>query len=129
MMAAMAARVAWSRDELLGAFRLYCRRPFGKLHQRNPEIIALGRVLGRTPSAARTGRTRRHGDGGTRRKGTGPGDAGRIHIAAAVLAARREACIRSMAPARSHESCSSMDSVIQEAASSGSGDDTTISSP
>ena len=44
-------RVPWSRDELLVAFRLYCRTPFGKLHQHNPEIIELARLLGRTPSA------------------------------------------------------------------------------
>jgi hypothetical protein len=47
----MASRVPWSRDELLVAFRLYCRTPFGKLHQHNPEIIELSRSLGRTPSA------------------------------------------------------------------------------
>jgi putative restriction endonuclease len=44
-------RVPWSRDELLVAFRLYCRTPFGKLHRLNPDIIALSRALGRTPSA------------------------------------------------------------------------------
>lgn len=47
----MAKRVPWSHDELLCAFRLYCRTPFGKLHQHNPEIIELARLLGRTPSA------------------------------------------------------------------------------
>lgn len=47
----MATRVPWSWDELLVAFRLYCRTPFGKLHQRNPEIVELARTLGRTPSA------------------------------------------------------------------------------
>lgn len=41
----------WSQDELLVAFRLYCRTPFGKLHQHNPDIIELARFLGRTPSA------------------------------------------------------------------------------
>ena len=47
----MSQRKAWTRDELLAAFRLYCRTPFGKLHQRNPEIIELARLVGRTPSA------------------------------------------------------------------------------
>ncbi len=47
----MPVRVPWSRDELLVAFRLYCRTLFGKLHQHNPEIIELSRTLGRTPSA------------------------------------------------------------------------------
>ncbi|MCX5659704.1 MAG: HNH endonuclease signature motif containing protein [Planctomycetota bacterium] len=41
----------WTRDQLLVAFRLYCRTPFGKLHRGNPEIIALARLIGRTPSA------------------------------------------------------------------------------
>lgn len=47
----MAKHKNWSRDELLVAFRLYCRTPFGKLHQRNPDIIELARLLGRTPSS------------------------------------------------------------------------------
>jgi putative restriction endonuclease len=51
MMRYMAKRVLWSPDELLVAFRLYCRTPFGKLHRLNPEIIELARELGRTPSA------------------------------------------------------------------------------
>ena len=41
----------WTRDELLVCFNFYCRTPFGKLHQRNPEIIALSAALGRSPSA------------------------------------------------------------------------------
>lgn len=32
-------------------FRLYCRTSFGRLHQRNPEIIELARQIGRTPGA------------------------------------------------------------------------------
>lgn len=47
----MPSGVPWSQDELLVAFRLYCRTSFGKLHQRNPEIIELARTLRRTPSA------------------------------------------------------------------------------
>jgi putative restriction endonuclease len=47
----MANRVRWSRDELLVTFRLYCRTPFGRLHQHNPEIVELAGLLGRTPSA------------------------------------------------------------------------------
>lgn len=43
--------VNWTWDETLIAFRLYCRTPFGKLHQHNPDIIALAARLGRTPSA------------------------------------------------------------------------------
>jgi predicted restriction endonuclease len=47
----MPTRAHWSPDELLVAFRLYCRTPFGRLHQHNPEIVRLSRALGRTPSA------------------------------------------------------------------------------
>jgi len=44
-------RRAWTRDELLVAFNLYCRMPFGRLHRNNPDIIALAERLGRTPSS------------------------------------------------------------------------------
>ncbi len=42
---------SWTRDELLLAFNLYCRTPFGRLHKNNPEIILLAQKIGRTPSA------------------------------------------------------------------------------
>ena len=41
----------WTRDQALACFNLYCRIPFGKLHSRNPEIVAFADVIGRTPSA------------------------------------------------------------------------------
>jgi len=41
----------WTRDELIVAFNLYCKIPFGQIHIRNPRIIELARALGRTPSA------------------------------------------------------------------------------
>lgn len=41
----------WTRDELLLAMRLYCRLPFGRLHRRNPAVVDLALLLGRTPSA------------------------------------------------------------------------------
>jgi hypothetical protein len=44
-------RQPWTREQLLLALRLYCQTPFGKLHQRNPEIMLLASKLGRTPSA------------------------------------------------------------------------------
>lgn len=48
----MAARHRpWSAKELLLVFRLYCRTPFGRLHQKNPEIVMLASKIGRTPSA------------------------------------------------------------------------------
>ena len=47
----MATRARWSRQQLLVAFALYCRLPFGRLHQRNPEIARFAKALGRTPAA------------------------------------------------------------------------------
>jgi putative restriction endonuclease len=41
----------WSREQLLVAFALYCRIPFGKFHQHNPEIIHIAKQISRTPSA------------------------------------------------------------------------------
>lgn len=41
----------WTRDQLLVAFALYCRLPFGRLHHRNPEVIRYAEAIGRTPSA------------------------------------------------------------------------------
>jgi putative restriction endonuclease len=41
----------WQEDELLLTLHLYCRMPFGKLHQTNPGIIKLAAIIGRTPSA------------------------------------------------------------------------------
>lgn len=47
----MSNRRRWARQELLVAFGLYCQIPFGKLHSRNPEIIKIAELIGRTPSA------------------------------------------------------------------------------
>jgi putative restriction endonuclease len=41
----------WTRDELIVAFNLYCKTPFGRIHNRNPQIINLASAIGRTPSA------------------------------------------------------------------------------
>ena len=41
----------WTRDQLLVAFALYCRLPFGRLHARNPDIIEFANSIGRTPGA------------------------------------------------------------------------------
>jgi putative restriction endonuclease len=41
----------WTREELIIAFNLYCKIPFGKIHIHNPEIITLAKILGRTSSA------------------------------------------------------------------------------
>ena len=47
----MASKNLWTRQQLLIAFSLYCRLPFGKLHSHNPEIIKYAQLIGRTPSA------------------------------------------------------------------------------
>ncbi len=44
-------RRIWSRDELIVAFNLYCKTPFGRIHIHNPEIIALAKAIERTPSS------------------------------------------------------------------------------
>ncbi len=41
----------WSREQLKLAFVLYCQTPFGKLHGRNPRIIELAKLIGRSPGA------------------------------------------------------------------------------
>ncbi|MGH8128151.1 MAG: HNH endonuclease [Gammaproteobacteria bacterium] len=41
----------WTREQLKLAFHFYCQTPFGKLHSRNPQIIELAQIIGRTPGA------------------------------------------------------------------------------
>lgn len=41
----------WTHEQLLLTFNLYCKIPFGKYHQFNPEVITLANLIGRTPSA------------------------------------------------------------------------------
>ena len=47
----MTGRKNWTRDELSLALNLYCKLPFGKMHSRNPDIIAMANYIGRTPGA------------------------------------------------------------------------------
>ncbi len=44
-------RENWTREQLLIAFNLYCKTPFGRIHKSNPMIIGLASKIGRTPSA------------------------------------------------------------------------------
>jgi putative restriction endonuclease len=44
-------RQNWSREELIVAFNLYCKLPFGHYHGRHPRVIELARLLGRTSGA------------------------------------------------------------------------------
>jgi putative restriction endonuclease len=44
-------RRLWTREELILAFSLYLKLPFGKLDSKTPEIIHLAEKLGRTPGS------------------------------------------------------------------------------
>lgn len=41
----------WTREQTMLAFKLYCEMPFGQLDSRNKKIIALSKMIGRTPGA------------------------------------------------------------------------------
>lgn len=44
-------RRAWSREDTIRAYLLYCQTPFGQIHHRTLSLIALAKELGRTPSS------------------------------------------------------------------------------
>lgn len=44
-------RRLWTREELILAFNLYLKLPFGKLHHGTPEIIHLAQIIDRTPNS------------------------------------------------------------------------------
>ena len=44
-------RRAWTRDELILTFNLYCKIEFSKINYRHPLIISLAEMIKRTPSA------------------------------------------------------------------------------
>jgi len=41
----------WSREEMILAFSLYLKLPFGKMHANNPEIIELANLMGRSANS------------------------------------------------------------------------------
>ena len=41
----------WTKEQVKLAFHLYCQLPYGRIYGRNPEIIVLAKVIGRTPDA------------------------------------------------------------------------------
>ena len=45
------ARKNWTKEELILAFNLYLKLPFGKMHKGNPDVIHLSNLIERTPSA------------------------------------------------------------------------------
>ena len=47
----MATRKLWTKEELVLAFNLYLKIPFGKMHSTNKDIIHLASLIDRTPSS------------------------------------------------------------------------------
>ncbi|TDD94553.1 HNH endonuclease [Flavobacterium cellulosilyticum] len=47
----MATRNLWTKEELILAFNLYLKIPFGKMHSTNKDIIHLAGLIDRTPSS------------------------------------------------------------------------------
>jgi putative restriction endonuclease len=45
------AKNLWSKEELILAFNLYLKTPFGKMHSTNKDIISLANLIGRTPNS------------------------------------------------------------------------------
>ena len=45
------ASTRWTKEQVKLAFHLYCQIPYGRIHGRNPEIIALAKAIGRTSDA------------------------------------------------------------------------------
>lgn len=45
------ARKNWTKEELILAFNLYLKLPFGKMHRSNPDVIHLAKMMNRTPSS------------------------------------------------------------------------------
>lgn len=41
----------WTREELILTINLYSKLPFGRLHHRNPDVMHLAKLIGRTPSS------------------------------------------------------------------------------
>lgn len=47
----MATRNLWTKEELILAFNLYLKTPFGKMHSTNKDVIHLAQLIGRTPNS------------------------------------------------------------------------------
>jgi putative restriction endonuclease len=45
------ARRNWTKEELILAFNLYLKLPFGRMHRSNPDIMHLANLISRTPSS------------------------------------------------------------------------------
>ncbi|WP_107828043.1 HNH endonuclease [Mucilaginibacter yixingensis] len=44
-------QMLWTKEELILAINLYCKIPFGQMHNRNKEVVELAAIINRTPSA------------------------------------------------------------------------------
>ena len=44
-------RKPWTKEQLKLAFYLYCQLPFGKMHSKNPKIVNMAAIIGKTSSA------------------------------------------------------------------------------
>lgn len=47
----MSTRNLWTKEELILAFNLYLKTPFGKMHSTNKDVIQLANLIGRTPNS------------------------------------------------------------------------------
>lgn len=47
----MTTRNLWTKEELILAFNLYLKIPFGKMHSTNKDVIHLANLIGRTPNS------------------------------------------------------------------------------
>lgn len=47
----MARSDLWTREEMILVLNLYLKLPFGKMDRRNPDVIRLANIIGRTPNA------------------------------------------------------------------------------
>ena len=45
----MARADAWTHEEMILVLNLYLKLPFGKMDRRNPDVINLAKIIGRTP--------------------------------------------------------------------------------
>ncbi len=45
------ARNLWTHEEMILVLNLYLKLPFGKMDSRNPDVIHLANIIGRTPNA------------------------------------------------------------------------------
>lgn len=46
-----AGQKLWTREELILAINLYCKIPFGSIHNRNPQVVRLAELIGRSPNS------------------------------------------------------------------------------